>query len=455
MADPTGVQTTTLSTSSEAARSFKLPTEPDQLISWLETKREQGKAIQPQNQMKLNMAFFLGFQWVTWDHRMRAYRRPTVDIQDPNTPVRISANKIGEYVEAHIAKLTKNVPEPEARPVSNSDQDISTARVATRILAHELDRLDWKSRLQRFLQWPEVVGWGYLHVWWDADDGDLVGNLDPDDLDNDGDDDRVFEGNICMDIVAPFELAVDPSSVEPNLNDALWCVRTTTMTREAAWEKYNVVLTSGGSARSLSQEVHSLGSVGQSEPSHASEEWVNIHQLWMKPCRAAPQGCVITWSGQQIIDKKMKFPYDHGELPFVQCNILPGLGTREGRTYVTDLIPLQTDYNDTLSREATIRRQLTPKLIHAIGQVDPQRLTSRVESLPYMPGVASTPPHLELPNAAWAQQFELGMSRDEKDMGSRAGMNEASRGQSAASAAAATTMALQEADETKMSHERN
>ena len=194
-----------------------------------------------------------------------------------------------------------------------------------------------------------------------------------------------------------------------------------------------------------------LAGTGQAESAATAEDWVNVHQLWMKPCRAAPKGCVITWSGQTIIDQKMKYPYDHGELPFVQCNQLPGFGAREGRSWVTDLIPLQTDYNDTLSREATIRRQLTPKLVAAIGQVDPQRLTSRVEVLQYMPGIVGTPPTLELPNAGWAQQFELGMTRDSNDMGDRAGQNDATAGKSAASAAAATTMALQEGDATKLS----
>src|SRR5665213_3564454 len=160
MSDPSNDYTTTASTGPLAAKAFKLPSKGDGLIQWLEKKRAQGKAIQPVNQMKLNMAFYLGYQWVSWDHRMRAYRRPTVDIQDPNTPVRISSNKLGTLVERHIAALTKNVPEPECRPVSNNDNDVSTARVGTRILAHELDRLNWNTTLQRFLQWPAVIGWG-------------------------------------------------------------------------------------------------------------------------------------------------------------------------------------------------------------------------------------------------------------------------------------------------------
>lgn len=436
-----GLQVPVAATPGRAAAKFKVPTQDGKLISWLETKRSQGRAIQPVNQQKLNMAFYLGFQWVTWDHRMRAYRRPTVDIQDPNTPVRISANKIGSLVRQHIAALTKNLPEPECRPVSNTDDDVSTARVGTRILAHELDRLDWDVQLQTFLQWPGVVGWGYMHPWWDPNAGDSVGE------DDEG---HIFSGEVCLDIVAPFELSVDPSSIKQDMSDATWCIRTTTMTTESAWERYDVEL-AGGAARSLAMEVHALGSVGQAEPAAAAENFVNVHQFWMKPCKAAPKGCVITWSGMKIISKIMEYPYDHRELPFVQCNQLPGLGTREGRTTTTDLIPLQTDYNDTLSREATIRRQLTPKLVAAIGQVDPQKITSRVDVLTYTPGIAPQAPHLELPNAGWAQQFELGMSRDEADMGDIAGISDAGRGKSASTAPAATTMSLQETDNTRLS----
>lgn len=424
----------------DAGKSFRLPTDDDELIQWLNAKREQGKPMMPYNQMKLNMAMYLGFQWVTWDHRMRAYRRPTIDIQDPNTPVRISSNKIGGLGERTIAKLTKTLPEPEVRPVSDDDDDVDSARVGTRILTHELDRLDWNVRLQQFLQWPVALGWGYAHPWWNPKGGSKVAPDPDDDMAE-----PIMEGEVEIDYVAPFDLNVDPSA--RSMREARWAVRTTCMTREEAWEKFDVELT-GGEARSLEHEVQALGSTGQVDPAHPSEEWVNVYQLWMVPCKAAPQGCVITWANQEVIEKKMKYPFQHNELPFLQCNLLPGF-SREGRTWVTDLLPLQTDYNDTLSREATIRRQLTPKFIGAVGQVDPQRITSRVEVLQYMPGFGN-PPALMEPNGSWAQQFEMGMARDASDMGERSGMSDASTGKSASTAPAASIMALQETDDTKM-----
>src|SRR5207244_12120574 len=108
-------------------------------------------------------------------------------------------------------------------------------------LDHELDRLDWNAWLQNFLQWPEVVGWGFAHIWWDPDAGDKVGD------DNDG---ALFKGEVCLEICQPSELSVDPSSLRTDMEAARRCIRTTTMTTETAWERYNVSL-GGGTARSL------------------------------------------------------------------------------------------------------------------------------------------------------------------------------------------------------------
>jgi hypothetical protein len=429
----------TVTRGAAAGKTFKVPAAGDELIQWLTAKRDQGKPIMAANQMKLNMAFVLGHQWVTWDDRLRSYRRPTVDAADPNAPVRLTSNKIGGIVERTISKLTKNVPNPECRPVSNNDNDVDGARVGTGILAHELYRLHWNSRLQKFLFWPVTVGWGYAHPWWNPEAGAYVG----DDAEEGGE--EVFEGEVCIDWIAPFDLLVDPSA--DTMDEARWCIRVTTMSREAAWEKFDVAISGGEPARSLTHEVQALGLVGEDATGNPSQDWVTVYQLWMKPCKAAPQGKVITWAGTEIIEN-MSFPYDHHELPFIQCDLIPGF-SREGRTFVTDLISPQTDYNDSLSREATIRRQLSPKYIGAIGQIDPQRITSRVEVLQYMPGFGDAP-HLEMPNAAWAQQFEIGMARNSADMGERAGVSEASRGEAASSAPAASIMALQETDDTKM-----
>ena len=85
-----------------------------------------------------------------------------------------------------------------------------------------------------------------------------------------------------------------------------------------------------------------------------------------------------------------------------------------------DLIPLQADYNDARSREAAIRRTLTPKLIGANGSVDTMRLSSRVEFLGYNPGMGDKPT-LMIPDSGWMAQYESSMNRAQSEMSDRAG----------------------------------
>jgi hypothetical protein len=426
-----------------AESSFLAPTKPDELIEWAKRKLDKGRARVPEQQMRLNMAFVLGHQWVVWDKTRGQFIRPSTRANDPNPPVRITANKIGGIVERQIAKLTKSAPLPETRPSSNSDDDVDAARVSTRILDHEMNRLQWDSMLTTFYFWPTTLGFSYMHLYWNPDDGEPIGE------DDDG---ELMKGEINVDIVPAFELSVDPNA--RTMEDALWCVRTTTWSKEAVWEKWGKIPVAPEAGRSLADEVFSLNSgdssisLAQRRGAHG-DDFIQVHQLWMRPSRAVPKGIVMTWSGSTILEGPLDFPYNHRKLPFIQFDLLPGLGTREGRTWVTDLIPLQTDYNDARSREATIRRLLTPKILTPTGSIDPNRVTARVEVITYNP--TGPEPKMMIPDSGWMSQYEAGMQRADAEMGERAGQQDVSSGRTPSSSMpAAAILALQEADDTKL-----
>ncbi len=424
---------------------FMVPEDPDKLVTWLEAKRQAGKGSVPDLQLRTNLAFLLGHQWIVWDDRAGRYRQPTPHRGDRNAPVRITANKIAGLVERSIAKLTKSAPLPESRPVSDSETDVSTARVTTRIMDHELYRLDWESVLSAFYFWPTTLGWSYTHLWWDPKDGESVGQIEGEE----GEPEEGFVGNIKLEQVPAFELSVDPNA--KTMKDARWCVRTTSMTKEAIWERWGKTVVDGDMGRSLADDVYALSAdPGSRNQTKTPDEFVQVHQFWLVPgSRARKAGLVVTWSGKTVLEGPFPFPYDHGRLPFTQWNLLPGVGTREGRTWVTDLIPLQVDYNDARSREATIRRTLTPKVITPIGSIDPRRVTSRVEILEYAP--TGAPPQLLIPDSGWMAQYETGMMRADAEMGDRAGQQDVSNGKApSASMPAAAIIALQEADDTRL-----
>ena len=415
---------------------FVPPTDHKALVAWLDKKREAGRKQLPDFQMKLNLAFVRGHQWVVWDSSSKTLSQARRDPTNPNAPIRIKANKIGGITERFIARLTKAAPEPQVRPVSDEEDDINAAKAASRILTSEFNRLGWEGFLIEHYFWVVTHGFAFAEILWDQEDGSVIGSIE---------DDEVRSGNIKFDSVPGFELAVDPAAKD--MLSAKWCVRTKSLTKEAVWEHYGVTLADGESALSIAEEIDLLVD-GPGGSKHT--ESVPVHQFWMVPCRAAPEGLVVTWSGTTILAEPTKFPYSHRRLPYVEFDLLPGLGKRQGRTWVDDLISLQTDYNDARSREAGIRRTLTPKLVAPAGAVDPQSVNSRVEVIAY--NQVGEAPRWMIPDSGWMGQYETSMNRADMEMGDRAGQSDVSSGRaSSPSMPAAAILALQEADDTKMS----
>lgn len=428
----------------------KVPKGGTELVSWANERRDEARKL-PEREAYLNIAFMLGQQWVVWDQSQGRMSQPRTKRGDPNAPVRITVNKMGGLVERTISKLTKSAPVPECRPVTDEEGDVSAAKVGTRILQAELNRLHWETLLPRLYFWVLPLGWSFMHVYWDTYAGSEVDStLLPEE---DRPDEPLNEGNVCLEIVPGTEVRIDPNA---NCWDEVrYLTRSTNMTRAAIYEMYGATEVSGDNAamRDVADDIYALqdGSSGDSASSRMKNkvDQLAVHQLWLKPGgRAKPEGLVITWSGDTILEGPMPFPYDHGALPFVPFSLLPGLGHPEGRTWLTDLRGMQQDYNDARSREATIRRTLVPKILAARGQIDPQRMTSRVEVIEYAP--TGERPTWEIPNGQWMAQYETAMNRADMEMGDRAGQAEVSQGKAPAGAPAAAILALQEADESKL-----
>ena len=421
------------------------PKDKKELVAWANKLKDAGYAT-PEFQAKQNLSFFLGRQWDVWNPAIRRFDTPTPHRGDPNAPVRVTVNKIAGIGERVIARLMKTAPIPECRPVTDTAADVNSAKVGTRILDHEWNRLELEQILMELYFWVVPVGWSFLHVRWNPDAGSLVGEDQKTGA-------PVRQGEVTVEEVPAFELRVDPNA--RHFRDAQWCCRTTAMTKEAVFEQYGIVPEGATTTDSLSSEWRfgdlDEGRRGSGGLPHAKSDnqFVAVHQLWVLPSRANPQGLVVTWAGTTVLDGPLDFPYDHGRLPFIAFNLLPALGSGPaGRTWVTDLISLQKDYNDARSREATQRRVMTPKILAAKGQIDADRVSSRVEVISYNP--TGPDPKWLIPDSSWLAQYETAMNRSDQEMGERAGQNDATSGNAASSAAAATVMALQEADETKL-----
>lgn len=414
------------------------------LVAWANERKDTGYGL-PEREVYLNLAFMLGHQWAEFDVRNRRLANPNMRQTGPTAPVRITINKMGALIERIVSRLTKSAPAPECRPVTDEDDDIGAAKVGSRILQSELNRLHWDATLTRLYFWVAPLGCSYLHLYWDADKGANTGAMD-----DQGE--PMAEGEICMAVVPGTEIKVDPNA--RSWDDVRWCVRTTGLTKEAIYELYGTTeFDEAVVLRSVDDDMYRLAD-GQDGGAMAAgraqkSERFEVNQLWLRPGgRIHKPGLVFTWCGSTVLEQLNEFPYDHGQLPFVPFNMLPGLSRPQGRTWVGDLRGMQRDYNDARSREATIRRTVVPKVFAARGQIDPNRLTSRMEVIEYAP--TGPEPKVYLPDNRWMSQYETSMNRADAEMGDRAGQAEVSQGKAPAGAPAAAILALQEADESKL-----
>jgi hypothetical protein len=416
---------------------FSAPEDKKALVTWAQEKLDCAYKL-PEYQGKQNLAFFLGHQHGVWNKDRSRFDNPRQHRGDNNAPVRVKVNKIAGLGERVIARLLKSTPIPECRPVTDTNADVNSAKFGTRILSHESQRLSLEQKLLELYFWVVPLGDSFFHVRWDPDEGPLAGT-------DEETGEPVAQGEIMLDEVPSFELRWDPNA--RRYRDAKWCVRSVAMTKEACFEQYGRLPVGGDEGESLAEEWRFGDGTPDSEK--RTGKFVAVHQLWMLPSKANPKGLVLTWSGKTVLEDSKDFPYNHKQLPFVPFNLLPALGAGPtGRTWVTDLVAMQRDYNDARSREAAIRRVMTPKILAARGQIDPGRLTSRVEVIDYNPtGPEPKWMHID-PN--WMAQYETAMNRADAEMGERAGQGDASSGNAASSAPAASIMALQEADETKL-----
>lgn len=155
--------------------------------------KERAERRRPfETQWRLNVNFYMGNQYCT--------ASPTGEIEDVERDYywqeREVFNHISSLVETRRAKLNTVRPSLTVRPFSSDDSDVKTAKNASKILSSACDKLDIDARLTEGTMWSEVCGTVFYYVGWDASSGLDVG-------------DGAFEGDVCVDVVSPFEIYPD------------------------------------------------------------------------------------------------------------------------------------------------------------------------------------------------------------------------------------------------------
>ncbi len=169
-------------------------------------KRRQNARKSFENEWLLNINFYVGNQYSTINS--------SGELEDYNKQYfwqeKEVFNHITPIVDLRMSKLSRVRPSMSVVPFSDEEEDIACAEISKKILK----AVNYKTNLTKILQtatmWSEICGTSFYKVVWNNNAGLKIGQ------DENGTD--IFEGDVEINAVSPFEIYPDSNAYE-NIED--------------------------------------------------------------------------------------------------------------------------------------------------------------------------------------------------------------------------------------------
>ena len=350
----------------EESRKKKLA---EEILMDFEARRERRRRLE--NGWILNMNFFSGNQYCDVS--------PLGGVEEEEKQFywqsRRVFNHIAPAVETRLAKLTKLRPELKARAFSDEDGDLRAAKLASGILAYVKERTGLNDVIARATLWAEICGSAFYKVAWDADGGRQVG------VDEKGA--PVYEGEVCVTAVSPFEIYPDELSAE-DLESVNSLIHAKSVPVSYISERFGVLVTGEeqtdersavySEPRASAQGVAAFG-----KTTTEKEDQTVLIERYTRSCQAYPNGRLEIAAGGELLYEG-DLPYINEEkgvrgLPFVKQDCLRLPAAFFGGSVVDRLIPVQRAYNAVRNRKHEFLNRLSMGVLAVEdGSVDTDEL---------------------------------------------------------------------------------
>ncbi|MCM1359664.1 MAG: hypothetical protein NC132_04590 [Corallococcus sp.] len=255
-------------------------------------------------------------------------------------------NHIAPIVETRLSRLNRVRPRPVARPFSNSDADLNSAKLSTRILDSARDKTHLDEAICQATAWSEVCGTSFYKVVWDAS-GET--------------------GDVSVSVCSPFEIYPD-SNVTPTLDECTSVIHAKVYPRSEVAAKWGVEL------KGQTYKVYSLGaalgvgglgynSTVPSVTQEAKNDQVLVIERYSKPTLEYPRGRLEIVAGDALLYAG-DLPYKVGDngaraYPFVRQTSSEQAGCFWGTGVVERVIPVQRAYNAVKNRKHEFLNRLS------------------------------------------------------------------------------------------------
>jgi hypothetical protein len=410
-------------------------------LAWIMQQYSRCKAARAKEERKwyLNLAFFFAQQNAVYlpvgaaagggAGGTRLYVPPA-----PYYRARPVTNLIRPIVRKEIAVLTSTKPSISVIPATSDDRDLFAARAGEQIWESVYRRKKIRRVTRRSLLWSVICGTSFIQSIWDP------ACVDPDS-------DQL--GDFVYTVLTPFNLFV-PNLMEEEIEDQPYLMHVSAMDLEAAKLKYgpligdiNIVPDTTAAADIISDSFLNL--VGSSDAKRSN---VLCIDMWIKPgtSKLLPQGGMFTVVGGQIIQAWEGWPYQHKEFPFSKIDYI-STGRFYGEGLVTDLVPLQREYNRTRGQIIEAKNRMAkPQLMAQRGAIEPSMITTEPgQVILYTPGFNPPQPIALTPLPSYVINELTVIRNDIQDL---SGQHDISQGKVPPGVTAATAISyLQEQDD--------
>ncbi len=399
--------------SSEGAPAGYAPA--NKLVKKVDELRRQRDLLE--RQWKLNLAFYKGKQYVFYNRKSRRIEAlPTDEGDKPRYRVRLVSNQIAPNTNSLLSRLVKSKPQFFATPGQASFEAQKATEVAENLLEFWWDSFHLTEKREEAMMWSIICGNGFWKISWDDKSGpgmkvmmDPNGqpiveplvqhffekNLEAEGIDASMFERRVYQGDIRVDVMSPFDVLLDDSAQVFEDCQYAFCVHP--MSPEEVEKRYGVKL-KANAVNKYPDEA--LPGVFGSMESKSDENVREVIYGYFLPGSKYPDGRFVVFTrSPDIVLYDAPWPFPFEELPLVK---FPGMripGQLWDSSVVEQAIPLQKELNRTLSQMIEYKNlTLKPQMLAPVGSLR-QRITDEPGAIfEYNPVAGKVPEAIPIPS---------------------------------------------------------
>ncbi|BCV23295.1 hypothetical protein [Gelria sp. Kuro-4] len=272
--------------------------------------------------IKLNIAFFQGDQWTTYD----ATSGRVVPWMAAKGKPRATTNLIMPVVRIEYAKLTRNDPSFKVTSTTADLDDVSKAKACKQFLDYKWETDRYANTFKRALLWALVSGTSFVKVYFDPGAGPTLNGE--------------ALGDVVLDYCSPLEMFVDPFA--RTLDEASWVIHARVRSTEYVAAKYGVKVPP--------EQVESLAVIGltgesQRMTTEGTIPATIVKEYWERPSPLVPQGRYVVMASNKLLYEGPNPYIDIAPIPFAMMVHIPVPGRLFGESVITSLRQVNTIYN--------------------------------------------------------------------------------------------------------------